>query len=182
MCSWAHEPELLSPCTTTPEAHVPRALFCNERSHCNEKPAHHNMRKPECSNEVPVQPKISKSLKKKNTKNCIPITQISRLLTFCHICCVTLSSFSDMMFITLKFSSVYFANTGTLSCTATLQPSQSGSQLCFSTATHLQTPFNGASLPNNECLHFLPGTGSYPVSHVFGCHILASSDAIFKQI
>ena len=138
------------------------------------------MRKPKCSNEVPAQPKISKSFKKSTRNSCIPISRISQLLTFCHICCITLSSFSHMMLITLKFSSVYFANTGTLSCTATLQPSQSGSQLWFSTATHLQTPFNSATLPSNECLHFLPGTGSYPVSHVFCCHILASADAIFN--
>ena len=40
----------------------------NKRSLCNEKPAHHNLREPTCSDEDPVDPKINKykhiSLKK----------------------------------------------------------------------------------------------------------------------
>ena len=40
--SRAREPQLLSPCAATTEAHVPGALLCNKRSHRNEKPSHHN--------------------------------------------------------------------------------------------------------------------------------------------
>ena len=40
--STAGEPQLLSPCATTAEAHAPRAHAPNKRSHHNEKPDHHN--------------------------------------------------------------------------------------------------------------------------------------------
>jgi len=41
------EPQLLSPCATTSEAYVPES----KRSHCNERPAHHNWRAvPTCHN------------------------------------------------------------------------------------------------------------------------------------
>ena len=40
--SRAQEPQLLNPCAPTTEAHTPRARAPQqERSHCNEKPAHH---------------------------------------------------------------------------------------------------------------------------------------------
>ena len=39
---WAHEPQLLSPRAMTTEAHTPRALLRNKRSHCNEQSVHLN--------------------------------------------------------------------------------------------------------------------------------------------
>ena len=60
----------LSLCSTL-NPHALEPVFCNKRSHCNEKPVYHtsraaptshNLRKPESSNEDPVQPK------KKNQK------------------------------------------------------------------------------------------------------------------
>ena len=53
-----HAPQLVKPTHLEP---VPR----NERSHCNEKPAHHNQRKPTHSNADPVQPKLNKQVKMK---------------------------------------------------------------------------------------------------------------------
>ena len=47
---WAEEPQLLSPCATTPEADEPRPHAPQKKSHCDEKPV--------CSNEDPVWPKI----------------------------------------------------------------------------------------------------------------------------
>ena len=52
-CCGATKPMLLSPRTLEP-------VLCNKRSHCNEKPAHLNERKPMHSNEDPAQPKVNK--------------------------------------------------------------------------------------------------------------------------
>ena len=64
--NWANEPQLLSPCAATSEAHRPRAhtpqqdkppqweaLTLQQRV----APTHHNQRKPVHSNRDPVQPK-----------------------------------------------------------------------------------------------------------------------------
>ena len=56
-------------CTTTTEPAALEPVLADKRSHCSEKPAHHNSgvapahcieRKPECSREDPGQPKINK--------------------------------------------------------------------------------------------------------------------------
>ena len=56
---WAQVPQLLKHARLEP-------VLCNKRSHCNEKPAHHNKeqpllttRKPACSKEDPTQTKIN---------------------------------------------------------------------------------------------------------------------------
>ena len=68
-CTATTEPMLQSPratsteamCHTAPGAHAClESVLCNKKSHCNEKPTYHNQRKPMCSNEDPVQPKVSK--------------------------------------------------------------------------------------------------------------------------
>ena len=50
-----HAAEQISPCVTTAEP-----VLCNKRSHCNEKSAYRNSRKPSCSNKDLAQPKINK--------------------------------------------------------------------------------------------------------------------------
>ena len=42
LLSRAREPQLLSLRAATTEAHAPRAVLLNKRSHHDEKPAHHN--------------------------------------------------------------------------------------------------------------------------------------------
>ena len=78
LCSRAREPQLLSlhPGARTPQLLKPTHLepvLRNKRSHCNEKPTHHNeeqtplssiREKPTRSNEDPTQPKINKLIKK----------------------------------------------------------------------------------------------------------------------
>ena len=46
------------------EGHALESGLCNERSHCDEKPAHQSEREAACSNGDPVQSKISKCFKK----------------------------------------------------------------------------------------------------------------------
>ena len=47
----------------------PEPVLRNKTSLHNEKPVHHNWRRPLCGNEDPVQPKLNKSFKKSKGNN-----------------------------------------------------------------------------------------------------------------
>ena len=75
-----HATEELSLCITSAEP-----MLHKKRSHCNEKPSHHNQRrvpalcnqrKPKCTDEEPVQPKITYQKKTPQMIGCLGLSSI----------------------------------------------------------------------------------------------------------